>query len=279
MKAGFSRGFSGDRTSSDVNPETSGGIEPLRPMKRRLDAADGARAPGRDDVGAALNAEVDDVRSPRRQQELAALLDRLVRYAPTRVAIEGAYIGSPWPERYRAFLRDEYTLGTNEIEQVGFRLARRLGHAEVHPIDFQMWMDGRVPAEIGKPRPKPSPAAAPAPAPEPPAHVRETQALIRSGTILDVLRHVNSERYVREDHAGYVAMLRPDPDSDALYGTTDPIANWYKRNLRMFTNLYRLAEPRERILLVVGAGHGAILRRLAIDAPDVCLVDVEKALE
>jgi uncharacterized protein DUF5694 len=228
-----------------------------------------------------FNAEVDDVRSPRRQQELAEVQERLVRYAPTRIAIEGAYVGSPWPERYRAYLKDDYTLGANEIEQVAFRLARRLGHAEVYPIDFPMWMDGRVPAEIGKARPKPapSPAAAAVPAPEPPPHVREMQALIKSGTVLDVLRHVNSERYLREDHAGYVAGLRPDPDSDALYGTTDPIANWYKRNLRMFTNLYRIAEPRERILLVVGAGHGAILRRLAIDAPDVCLVDVEKALE
>jgi uncharacterized protein DUF5694 len=227
----------------------------------------------------AFNAEVDDVRSPRRQQQLAAVLDRLAAYAPTRVAIEGAYVGSPWPERYRSFLKDEYALGANEIEQVAFRLARRLGHAEVHPIDFPMWMDGRVPAEIGTPRPKPSPAPTKPPAHEPPAHVREMQALIRSGTVLDVLRFVNSERYVREDHAGYVAMLRPDPDSDALYGTTDPVANWYKRNLRMFTNLYRLAEPRERILLVVGAGHGAILRRLAIDAPDVCLVDVDRVLQ
>jgi hypothetical protein len=226
-----------------------------------------------------FNAEVDDVRSAARQQQLAAVLDRLAAYAPTRVAIEGAYVGSPWPERYRSFLKDEHPLGTNEIEQVGFRLARRLGHAEVYPVDFPMWMDGRVPAEIGKPRPRPSPSPAASPVPRPPAHVREMQDLIRSGTILDVLRHVNSDRYVREDHAGYVATLRPDPDSDALYGTTDPVANWYKRNLRMFTNLYRLAEPRERILLVVGSGHGAILRRLAIDAPDVCLVDVRRVLE
>jgi hypothetical protein len=147
-----------------------------------------------------------------------------------------------------------------------------------------MWMDGRVPAEIGKPRPKPapSPASAPSlavPAYQPPPHVREMQALLKSGTVLDVLRFVNAERYLREDHAGYVAGLRPDPDSDALYGTTDPIANWYKRNLRMFTNVYRLAEPRERILLLVGSGHGAILRRLAIDAPDICLVDAERVLE
>lgn len=229
-----------------------------------------------------FNAEVDDVRSPRRQQELAAVQERLARYAPTRIAIEGAFVGSPWPERYRSYLKDEYTLGANEIEQIGFRLARTLGHAEVYPIDFAMWMDGRVPAEVGKPRPKPAPspaAAAPAPAYELPAHVREMQTLIQSGTVLDVLRFVNTDRYLREDQAGYVAGLRPDPDSDALYGTTEPITNWYKRNLRMFTNIYRIAEPRERILLLVGSGHGAILRRLAIDAPDICLVDAARVLE
>src|SRR5690242_11170264 len=58
-----------------------------------------------------FNAEVDDVRSAARQQQLAALIDRLAAYAPTRVAIEGAYVGSPWPERYRSFLKDEYALG------------------------------------------------------------------------------------------------------------------------------------------------------------------------
>lgn len=264
----------------------AGTMAPVSPQEAAC-AADDARllvlgtyhmAPSGQDT---WNADVDDVRAERRQREIASVLDRLAAYGPTKVAIEGAYSGSPWPERYRRFLADEYTLGANEIEQIGFRLARRLGHADVYPIDFPMWMDGRVPAEIGTPRPKPAPPAAepPAAAPEPPAHVRETQALIRSGTVRDVLRHVNSERYVRDDHAGYVAMLRPDPDSDALYGTTDPVANWYKRNLRMFTNLYRLAEPRARILLVVGAGHGAILRRLAVDAPDVCLVDVERVLE
>src|SRR6185436_18495321 len=79
-----------------------------------------------------FNAEVDDVRAPRRQRELAAVQERLARYAPTRIAIEGAYVGSPWPGRYRAYLKDEYTLGANEIEQVGFRLARALGHAEVY---------------------------------------------------------------------------------------------------------------------------------------------------
>jgi Family of unknown function (DUF5694) len=227
------------------------------------------------------NAEVDDVRAPRRQQELAALLDRLARYAPTRIAIEAAYVGSPWPERYRSYLKDEYTLGSNEIEQVGFRLARRLGHAEVYPIDFQMWMDGRVPAEIGTPRPRKtqSPAAEATPAPQPPAHVAETQRLIASGTVLDVLRYVNSDAYQRADNASYVKALRPDPDSDALYGSTDPLTNWYKRNLRMFTNIYRLAEPRERILLLVGSGHGTILRRLAVDAPDICLADTTRALE
>ena len=148
-----------------------------------------------------------------------------------------------------------------------------------------MWMDGRVPAEIGvaKPRPAPSPAATETPAPPPsiPAIFKEKAALISEGkaSVLEILRHANSERVMREDHATYIKGLRPDPYSNELYGTTNPVTNWYKRNLRIFTNLYRISEPGDRILLLIGSGHLSILRRLAIDAPDVCLVDAEAYLK
>jgi hypothetical protein len=53
------------------------------------------------------------------------LLDRLARYQPTRVAIEATYGRSPWLARYRDYLASNYQLGKNEIELVGFQLARR----------------------------------------------------------------------------------------------------------------------------------------------------------
>jgi pheromone shutdown protein TraB len=54
----------------------------------------------------------------------------------------------------------------------------------------------------------------------------------------------------------------------------DLLAKWYERNIYMYANLQRLAEPGERILVIVGSGHAPILRELATYDPQMLLVDV-----
>jgi hypothetical protein len=71
----------------------------------------------------AYNVEADDVRSPPRQREISELLNRLERFRPTVIAMEGKYGSDTWPERYARYLTGEYDLGRNEIKQIGFRLA------------------------------------------------------------------------------------------------------------------------------------------------------------
>jgi hypothetical protein len=46
----------------------------------------------------------------------------------------------------------------------------------------------------------------------------------------------------------------------------DATARWWHRNIRMYANIQRYAVPGERLLVVAGSGHTAILRDfLAID--------------
>ena len=40
------------------------------------------------------------------------------------------------------------------------------------------------------------------------------------------------------------------------------VASWYERNLKIFSNLQRLAAQKERVFLLFGAGHLRILRDL-----------------
>jgi hypothetical protein len=229
--------------------------------------------PGQD----AVNLEADDPSSPRRQQELAVLLDRLARYQPTRVAIEATYGRSPWLGRYKDWLAGNYQLGKNEIELVGFQLARRAGLTEVSAVDFPMWMDGRIPDEIDynwtpPASSKQEPATKAAPNPE--------EELLRQSTVLEYIRHLNSPEYMAKDHAVYMSLLRVDTSSNAPFAQTNTLTNWYKRNFRIFTNLYRVSRPGEqRILLLIGAGHLTILRQLAIDSPDFCLADIGAVLD
>jgi len=51
------------------------------------------------------------------------------------------------------------------------------------------------------------------------------------------------------------------------------VADWYKRNLRIFANLTRIAEPGDRIFIIYGQGHIKILSDLVVESPDFCLVD------
>jgi hypothetical protein len=65
----------------------------------------------------------------------------------------------------------------------------------------------------------------------------------------------------------------------AIYQRTDLVINWYKRNLRIFTNLNRITEfGKDRVLLIMGAGHLKILKDLTRDAPYYCLADTEAYL-
>jgi hypothetical protein len=37
-----------------------------------------------------------------------------------------------------------------------------------------------------------------------------------------------------------------------VYGGADMVADWYKRNLRIFANLTRISEPGDRVFIIYG---------------------------
>ena len=230
--------------------------------------------PGRDSV----NLSADDVLSERRQAEINELLDRLARFKPTKIAIESQYRSPYWPNRYKKYLAGEQKLGRNEIEQIGFQLAKRLNLETVYPIDFSMYMSGLTDSEIEYPKPKPVAAGDPKPVQAAPP-LSDEDKLLRQSTVTEFLRYLNDEKRVSESNAQYMQMLLPN-DNPAIYAQSDLVTNWYKRNLRIFTNVARITDlGKDRILLLIGSGHLKILREFAIDSPNFCLVDTEAYLK
>jgi hypothetical protein len=227
------------------------------------------------------NLKADDVLTDRRQREIDEVLEKLQRFSPTKIAFEGQYNEDYWTSRYKEYLAGTYQLGRNEIEQIAFKLAKRLSHAAIHPVDYEMWMDGRVPAEIADPVIKPNGAqhANAAPVGPPPDWIKQREELFKKSTVLEYLRFLNSDEARRPDHGSYMDMLLPN-DTDAPYGHADLVTNWYKRNLRIFTNVNRIATfPGDRILLVIGSGHETILADFARSSSYFCLVSAEDYLK
>ncbi|HEX8172217.1 MAG TPA: DUF5694 domain-containing protein [Thermoanaerobaculia bacterium] len=226
----------------------------------------------------AVNAKVDDVLAPKRQQEIAHLVEQLAAFRPTKVALEASRISTTVPRQYADYRAGKYQLTANEIDQIGYRLAAKLGHEKVWPVDYPMWMSGITPAEQHQPKPSPSQSASTGPQPESPqmkevmAVVGKDDELLRTSTISRFLAHLNSPERYRLNHRWDVLWNLEPGQSAALYENTDHALNWYKRNLRIFTNIIEITEPNDRILLIIGAGHQAILKDLAAEHPRYCLV-------
>ncbi|MBQ8164986.1 MAG: hypothetical protein IJZ94_04145 [Clostridia bacterium] len=76
---------------------------------------------------------------------------------------------------------------------------------------------------------------------------------------------INSAEYRLQDANMYLDINSMNRDGD--YFESRCLADWYLRNLCIFSNIQKLSEEHDRILVLYGAGHVPILKDL-IDASD-----------
>src|SRR5256885_6220306 len=78
-----------------------------------------------------FNMKADDVLAPKRQAEIAELIEVLKRFNPTKIAIESDAGTDRIPKRFADYLAGKYELTANEIDQIGLRLQKDLCHKTV----------------------------------------------------------------------------------------------------------------------------------------------------
>jgi hypothetical protein len=220
--------------------------------------------PGRD----IFNMKADDVLAPRRQAEIAELVAVLKKFAPTKVAVEADFYDEAVAKRYGDYVAGKHELSRNETEQVGFRLAKELGHTTVYPVD----VDGDFPflrlmnyakgagrsqeldalrAEVG-------------------AMVKAQDAYLASHSILETLLYMNEDEKVARDVGFYYRQAHVGEPGD--WAGADLVADWFRRNVRIYANLAGLADsPKERVLAIFGAGHLGWLRQDVANDPTLRL--------
>ena len=72
----------------------------------------------------------------------------------------------------------------------------------------------------------------------------------------------------------------PHIGKDGNYVGTDLLADWYERNLKIYTNLTRIIESKDdRVLLIIGSGHANLLRRFIEEIGEYVLEKREKYLK
>lgn len=211
-----------------------------------------------------VNLHVEDIRTPIRQREIATLIANLARFRPTKVAVE-------WPadqqealdRRYADYRGGKYSLSADEIDQIGLRLAARLGLDRIDAVnwndnppgavadyDFAAWAEshGRgsswdIFRKTGQER-------------------ADADSKLMSCTPISTwYRRLNDPIRRRLDQRRYYE-IASFGDQAANPGSAW-VGAWYARNLRILGNIRRLARPGDRILVLFGAGHGFLLDQQA----------------
>jgi hypothetical protein len=217
-----------------------------------------------------------DVMTDENQAYLDALADRFSQFDPTVVLLEFDPERNPgMQERFRQYLDGDYELPSNEVYQLGFRIAARSDAETVHGYDESdiQWQA------------------------EPLFQYLETTDTETGARMSALIEEVTLD----EQEAQATLSLRElllranDPERDALnrsfylltnhvgghenFVGADAAASWWHRNFRMYALVQRHAQPGERVLVIGGQGHIAILRLLLADDRDREAADIRPYLQ
>lgn len=221
-----------------------------------------------------VNVEADDMLSARRQTELEALAEQLAAFGPTAIAVESTRREAFFDIDFKSFTPEDLGKKRNEIVQIGYRVAHKLGIDRVYAVDeyegeISFFPFDRVQSfaeETGQ------------------TNVTEqaieatrsgASAMMRdqaSTTISELLARQNDPKMTDRMHADFYYALfgladeDTHPDAELNYG-------WYARNALIFSNIAAVAEPGDRILVVYGSGHSYWLRHFAQFTPGFKLVE------
>jgi hypothetical protein len=200
-----------------------------------------------------------NVMTVENQAYLDGLAGRLAGFKPTRVLLEYSLKNDEKiNERYQAYLTGEYELPTNEIYQLGFRIAKLAGNKRVYSFDNRdVEWQAEAMMEYAKQNDSPE--------------MDTFNEIIQTITEEDAQARVNLS-------LGELLLRTNDPEQDRmnmdLYLSTNAIgandgwagttssATWWERNFRMYANIQQQAVPGQRIIAIGGAGHMAILKQL-----------------
>lgn len=218
-----------------------------------------------------------DVLSERHQRSIAKLCESIQRQRPDKVFVERM------PEfehqnrvdsLYQVYRAGQFKPRRNEIYQVGFRVAKALGHPTIYQCDhpgmygkhYQQCLEyaeknGQM--DILNAKAKGT------------TQVLEDRinddSLFRKLDLLDYLKWLNSEPLHRASHAhyinvypqvGYTDVFDTKGDDDYFLGS-ELTADWYRRNIKIYAKIIaQLDYSEQAIFLIIGNDHVPIIRHL-----------------
>ena len=204
------------------------------------------------------------------------LTDYLKRFSPTKIFVEADRVSQEQLDsEFEAYLNGEYELRQNEIDQIGFRLAKACGHLRVYAADWNnpasdvpdIW---NLPSERSR-------KIVEALTNQAKIEMEKISWYMRNTSIIETFHYVNSAAAIQNNHKLYadVAVL----DEGEAEGAAWLARYWFYRNLVIAKQIREEAEPDDRILILYGAGHAYLLGQYLSEAEQIEIVDFSSLAE
>ena len=234
------------------------------------------------------NTKMDDVRAPKRQREIEQLVEQLKEFKPTKIALERdeKTHGAGTQTEYQGYLEGTYELKQSESDQIGFRLAKQMGHPKLYCVDYRLDYrkdDPIIPFDefnwdlvnyIGFAKARNQEHLLPPPPTREGKVTQDEKGVTwiepeKYISIIDMYIQDNDPESIREDHQEYLRFIARVGLGDEYPGANWLSHYWYDRNLKTFVNLTRITESADdRILLIIGAGHVYLIQQFFKESGD-----------
>jgi hypothetical protein len=210
-----------------------------------------------------------DILTDQKQKELKELLDYISIFKPTKICIE-AFTEWNAVKKYNEYKVEKKHSVKDERYQIAFKLMDRFKLDTVYSInaesianDFQTTKDSTLfmpylqnlyEGYSDK---------------DSPDYIKWRDyktSLTTKISLLKYFKYLNDQNNLHRDFGAY---LVGDYKLDKSKGADILAIDWYDRNLRIFRNLQNIkAKPNDRILVLFGSGHIAILDQLLDSSPE-----------
>jgi hypothetical protein len=225
-----------------------------------------------------------DVLMPEYQKEIESIVDKLEKFNPTIIVIERhPDYQNKYDSLYTAYVAGKHELTRSEEQQIGFRLAKRLGLKQLHCADA--W--GKDYADINQvvnaknttdqdefmaffynnPDSSLNPWA-------------NQKGVLKKEGILAELKRINTPEHNSRDLGGYlIGIFKYETETNNQFGPDFVTGWWFNRNLRIFRNIQRInSTQKDRILVIFGTGHMNLLNIFFEVSPEYELLRVNDYL-
>jgi len=220
-----------------------------------------------------------NVMSDKSQKELENITNKIKKFGPDKIFVEWNYQKQDKLDKFYNKNTDSLLhKKSDEIVQIAIRSAKKLGHKKLYAIDYNntdfpydSLVKGMTAAnqfdlikkneEVMK------------------QYETDQNKKIAKYSLTELLLDVNTKASNEENIGWYLETAIKGGKTDDFVGAF-LVSEWYRRNLYMYALIEKLTETKDdKIMVLLGAGHTAIIREFVKHNPEFEIVELATVLK